>query len=106
MKVILKVSAYIGDELARAGSEHELENGADLIKRGLATEAPEAEVEDVKVKADAPTNEEIVSGLELDDEDKAYLVENLGEFKLELKKDGLLNKKSLDKIDEILKEEE
>lgn len=95
MKVKLKVTAYIGEELAKAGSIHELKNGADLIEKGMAIEVAD-------VQEDAPTNEEIINGLNLNDDEKAYLLENIGDAELALKKDGTLNKKSEDEVNAIL----
>jgi len=100
-KVRLKISAYIGGKLEKAGSIHELENGTELIEKGLAVEVANV----VEKSTDAPTNAEIVAGLDfIDDEDKEFLLQELGEFKLELKKDGDLTKKSLEKVNEILPE--
>lgn len=105
MKVKLNISTYVGDELEVAGSVHELENGADLVKKGLATEI-KTEAKEEKVVADAKTNAEIVAGLtDVEEADKEFLLEQLGDFKLELKVNGELNKKSQDKIDEIFEEE-
>lgn len=74
-----------------------------LIDGGFATEV-EAEVSTEEI-AGKPTNAQIVAGLEdVADEDKEFLLEQLGDFQLELKKDKTLNAKSSNKIDEIFAE--
>ncbi len=76
------------------------EQAKTLLDGGFATE-----VKAVEEKVSAPTNAEIVAGLEdVADEDKDWLVEKLGDFTLELKVDKTLNAKSLKKIEEIFAE--
>lgn len=68
--------------------------GADaekLIKKGFAEAFEEKE-----------TQAEIINGLNIEDDVKAYLTENIGEFELTLKKDKTLSKKSEDKVNEII----
>lgn len=69
-----------------------------LLDGGFASEVKADEVKEPS----APTNTEIVAGLEdVADEDKEWLVEQLGDFQLELKQDGKLKANSSKKIEEI-----
>lgn len=97
MKVQLKVTTYIGNELEIAGSTHELENGQELIEKGIAVEATSKDENGVSSE-----NDEIIADLNLEDEEKAYLADNIGDFALQLKKDGTLDKKSENKVNDIL----
>lgn len=96
-KITVLLHVKYGKKMPNETVEVSEEQAKILLDGGFATEV-EADEET------APTNEEIVDGLDMSDEDKAYLVEQLGDFQLELKVDGSLNAKSLKKIDEIMPE--
>lgn len=95
MKV--KLNVKYGKNMPSDIIELDEEKATYLIDNGFAVEAG-----NVSITSNVSTNEDIIDSLDLTEDEKLYLLDNIGDVVLAVKKDGTLTAKSEKDVESIL----